>query len=283
MNDREHRCAEDYTPREVEAARRVITELAQVLGDFREAMVLVGGWVPELRLSEAREPHTGSIDVDWILNPSKLRDQKYAYLLETMERHGYRAGEKSFQLYKEIKVDSGDPIRVDVEFLVPSVAKFGSRLNIRKNFRALDADAGEFALLNSELMTMEGRMPDGRENRIEILVTSIESFLVMKSFALTNRDKPKDAYDIYFCLLNFPGGVSGLAERIRPHMDTREVKEGLQRLESKFRSPDDYGAQSVVTFLNRPDQDEGAYIARDVYEHVDLLLRILGIRYRDKK
>ena len=38
----------DYTDRQVEAARRVLVDVAQVLASFRDAMVVVGGWVPDL-------------------------------------------------------------------------------------------------------------------------------------------------------------------------------------------------------------------------------------------
>jgi hypothetical protein len=278
MNDYERRYASDYAPREVEAARRVITELAQVLGEFREAMVLVGGWVPELLLSNASSPHVGSIDVDLLLDPSKLRSGKYVGLLEMLERNGYRAGEKTFQYYKEVRVDERDPIRVDVEFLVPAGARLGSRSTIRKGFRALDADAGEFALDRSERLAMEGRMPDGRKNKIEIMITRIEAFIVMKSFAVSRRDKPRDSYDIYFCLLNYADGVSALAERLRPYLAVREVKNGLKLLADKFRDPDDYGPQSVANFLNPPDPEERTRIARDAYERVDTFLRELDSR-----
>jgi hypothetical protein len=36
----------DYGQREVEAAHRVLIELMQILGEYRDHMVLIGGWVP---------------------------------------------------------------------------------------------------------------------------------------------------------------------------------------------------------------------------------------------
>jgi hypothetical protein len=69
MNDRTGQRAAGYQAREVEAARRVIVELWQILGAYRDALVLVGGWVPELLLPHTKPPHTGSIDVDLLLNP----------------------------------------------------------------------------------------------------------------------------------------------------------------------------------------------------------------------
>jgi len=42
----------DYTAEAVEAARSVLLELTRLLGEFHDGIVLVGGWVPELLLSQ---------------------------------------------------------------------------------------------------------------------------------------------------------------------------------------------------------------------------------------
>lgn len=36
----------EYGTREIEAAKSVLVELMQILGEYREQMVLIGGWVP---------------------------------------------------------------------------------------------------------------------------------------------------------------------------------------------------------------------------------------------
>ncbi len=38
----------DYTAEAVEAARSVMLELTRLLGEYRDGMVIIGGWVPEL-------------------------------------------------------------------------------------------------------------------------------------------------------------------------------------------------------------------------------------------
>ena len=68
MND-EPRYEADYSDRQIDAARRVLIDVGQVLASFADCLVLVGGWVPDLLIPEAGESHIGSIDVDlaWIL------------------------------------------------------------------------------------------------------------------------------------------------------------------------------------------------------------------------
>jgi hypothetical protein len=53
----EPRTQHEYGAREIDAARRVLVDLGQVLGSwFSDSIVVVGGWVPDLLLPEADEP-----------------------------------------------------------------------------------------------------------------------------------------------------------------------------------------------------------------------------------
>ena len=38
----------DYTVEKVRAARSVLLELVHLLGEYREEIALIGGWVPEI-------------------------------------------------------------------------------------------------------------------------------------------------------------------------------------------------------------------------------------------
>jgi hypothetical protein len=69
MND-EPRHHNEYESRQVEAARRVLMDIGQVLASFRDCLVVVGGWVPDLLISGAEEAHVGSIDVDIRARPN---------------------------------------------------------------------------------------------------------------------------------------------------------------------------------------------------------------------
>lgn len=84
MNDEPRRYAE-YESRQVEAARRVLVDVGQVLASFRDCLVVVGGWVPDLLISEAEEAHVGSIDVESLI-----------YVLSTSCNPCLRAGPQKF-------------------------------------------------------------------------------------------------------------------------------------------------------------------------------------------
>ena len=84
-------------------------------------------------------------------------------------------------------------------------------------------------------------MPDGGKNTVRLRIVKIEAFIVMKAFAMSDRTKPKDSYDIYFCLKHFPGGVPALAKLYRRLLQNGLVQEGLAVLQDKFRTVDEVG------------------------------------------
>ena len=64
----------DYDAVQIEAARSVMLELVRLLGEYRDDIVVVGGWVPALLIPQDKAPHIGSTDVDLALNHKTLRD-----------------------------------------------------------------------------------------------------------------------------------------------------------------------------------------------------------------
>lgn len=252
-----------------------MTELWQVLGEYRDAMVLIGGWVPELLLPKAIPPHTGSLDVDVLLDPGPLRDEdRYADLVLLLKGRGYEETDKPFKLAKNVKVDEGEPIRVEVDFLLPKKPKT-NRGNVFPEFRAIEADGARFALGHKQPLAFQGRMPDGRQNTVTLQIASLAAFIVMKAYALDGRDKAKDAYDLYFCLKNAPDGPKGLAKTLGSDRENPEVLRAVEILASKFSSPDDYGPGSVLLFLDPEDADERLFIARDAYAQMRVFLEAL--------
>jgi len=49
-------------------------------------------------------------------------------------------------------------------------------------------------------------------------------------------------------------------------------------LEGKFRSVDDFGPHAVAAFIDSPNADERAFLARDAFERVQALLAALRAR-----
>ncbi len=115
--------ATDYDDRGVRAMHAVLIELGQILGSYRDSIVIVGGVAPYLMLRDADPAHIGTLDIDLDLNPERLSKGVYAELVETLERAGYEGDTdelKPFQLRRTVDPrDGGDSISVLVDLLMP--------------------------------------------------------------------------------------------------------------------------------------------------------------------
>lgn len=245
--------ASDYDGRTTAAVKSVLVEIGQILGSFHGKFAVVGGMVPQLLLTEAEMPHVGTGDVDLTLDAESLGDGEYAQLVDSLRSHGYqqRRDLRRFQLIRTVKADDGGPdIDVVVDFLMPREANFlKSATPLVKDFAVQRADGADLALRFREVIQVEGNMPDGGTNRVRMVVASIPALLAMKGYALANRLKPKDAYDIYYCVRNYPGGLDALVAATSPLLGERTAKGGYDRISEKFRHPNDFGPNSVRRFV----------------------------------
>lgn len=268
----------EYTSRQVAAARRVLVDLGQILAGFQDCLMVVGGWVPDLLISQAEEAHVGSIDVDLALDAEKLSDGRYAELLQLLlDTRRYRTGTKPFQLLTSVDLQDGEiQIQVEVEFLAPK------EVNLKKNrrkrlqsFRVLQADGCRSAFNAPVQITLTGQTIRGAKNTVQLRVASVPDFLVMKAHALAGRDKPKDGYDICYCLTHFPGGLKALAAAWKQRKQDKDVKRAIEIFREKFATVDAFGPGQVVEFLG-PAQPEVQQIqARRAFELVQQFLSLL--------
>jgi hypothetical protein len=275
--------ATDYDDRGARAAHAVLVELGQVLGAHRDAIVVIGGAVPSL-LMKGRG-HIGTLDIDLDLDPRKLAGHGYADLVEKLLAAGYEhglAGMKPFQIRRTVDLkDGGSPVAVIVDLLMPKGAKTQKhRPPLIQGLRVQEADGGDVALRHNIKLLIEGAMPDGRLNRVEMLVASIPALLVMKGYAIVQRDKKKDAYDIYFSVRNFPGGPGKLADECKPLLDDPVAQEGLANIAAKFDRVDGFGPVTVRMFLEGTAMPEGmtpAQVQEDAFRQVRAMLQGLGL------
>jgi hypothetical protein len=268
----------DYTEAAVSAAKSVLVELAHLLGEYRDDIVLIGGWVPEFLIQGASEPHVGSMDIDLALNHLTLGEAGYSSIGKLLLDRGYIQGEQPFIFFREFMID-GRQYRVQVDLLAGEYEGTGKghRTQRIQDIKARKARGCDLAFRMFENVKVEGRLPDGALDSVEIKVASIVPFLVMKGMALHDRLKEKDAWDVYYCLRNYPEGLDGIKEEIRKQVDNVLVKEGLSKLADKFASTEHIGPKSVANFEEVTDEDYRDLLIRDAYERVHYLLEGLGV------
>lgn len=285
MAVREPQSANDYDSRTNEAVKSVLIEIGQILGSFAGKFAVVGGAVPWLRLGEADTPHIGTQDIDLSLHAEALADGEYVSLVEALRTHGYqqRTDLLRFQLVRTVPArDAGRDIDVVVDFLMPRAAEISKNdPPLIGEFAVQRADGADLALQFSETVFLDGEMPDGGRNRVHIPMASIPALLAMKGYAIDGRKKGKDAYDIYYCVRNFPGGLAALVVATSPLLEVETARQGYHLISTKFRDADDYGPMSVRNFVEgsdalgdrTPDQWQ-----QDAFGQVDVWLARLGLR-----
>jgi len=277
MNDTPRHQSE-YSSRQVEAAHRVLVDLGQVLAAFQDCLVVVGGWVPDLLISQVEEAHVGSIDVDLALDAEKLNDGRYAELLKLLtDTRRYRPGTKPFQLVTDVDLEDGEPpIQVEVEFLAPKEVKLKKHTpKLLDDFRVLQADGCGAAFHAPVPIELAGQTTRGARNTVRLRVASLPDFIVMKAYALAGRDKPKDAYDICYCLTYFPDGLQALAVIWKQRNQDKDIKRAIDILREKFATVDSFGPRQVVEFYDSSEKQTQDIQARQAFEVVQKFLSLL--------
>ena len=177
-------------------------------------------------------------------------------------------------------VIGGHPIKVEVDFLAGEYEGTGPKHRTQPvhEGRARKARGCDLAFDLFIETQISGELPEGGKDQARVRVASIVAFLVMKAMALHDRLKEKDAWDIYFTLTNYPGGLDALADEIRHHVGHGLVQEGLRKIAEKFASTEHVGPNFVADFEDVQDEQDRAVLVRDVYERMDYLLRSLNAR-----
>jgi hypothetical protein len=170
---------------------------------------------------------------------------------------------------------------VIIDLLMPRDAEpKRNRPKLVEGLRVQGCDGAQIALANFTELTIEGRMPDGRPNSVQLRVATVPAMLAMKGYALVGRDKKKDAYDIWYCVRNYPGGPARLAEDCRPLLADPTFRRGFENIASKFGDEAAFGPATVRAFLAPTSLTGGMtldQIQTDAFRQVGALLTALEV------
>ena len=145
-----------------------------------------------------------------------------------------------------------------------------------QGMKALKATGGNFAFdYPSQKISLEAKRPDGAVDVANVSVIAVVPYLIMKTAAM-GRGKAKDAYDIYFIIRHYGGGVKELAKEFQSNAGNKLVQEMKEKLAGKFASPDHAGPKDIVDFLELTDEDEIEMTKRDAYEQMQALVRLIS-------
>jgi len=270
----------NYPKNEVEACLSVLVEFMTLLGEYRESIVLIGGWVPYFLIERKKHEHVGSLDIDAAFDFNTISSEAYNTILKLLKKRGYQEGNQPFVFHRTIKVESGIEVTVEINLLAGEYGGTSKSHRTQKiqDVRARKARGCDLVFEHNFLNIITAKMPDQATNQLTIKIADVIPFLVMKGMALWDRYKEKDAYDIYFTISNYPGGIQTLVNMFKPVKSNRLVTEGLGKIKSKFIDIESPGPIWVVNFEEITDEEEKDIVKRDVFERVNTFLDALQIK-----
>lgn len=270
----------DYPKDEVDACLSVMVEFMTLLGSFKDNIVIVGGWVPYFLIEEKKQEHTGSLDIDAALDFRNISPKTYSTILELLRERGYEETEQPYIFNRTVKTESGAQVTVKINLLAGEYGGTSKSHRTQKvqDVKARKARGCDLAFSQNISFTLSKRMPDGAINEVNIKIADIVPFLVMKGMALWDRYKEKDAYDIYFSILYFPGGIEKLVNVFQPFKSNKLVQEGLGKIRTKFKDIESPGPVWVTNFEEIYDEEEKERMRRDAFERVNVFLDALNIK-----
>jgi predicted nucleotidyltransferase len=233
------------------ASRAVLVEVLNVLGAFRERIVLVGGWVPDL-LFPGRG-HMGSLDVDLAISRESLDLNAYRTILARMIKAGY-SHHTSPTCFRKHVAGVEEPVKVDL--VAGQYEGGGKTRTIQVNELEVNTLRGlDLAFEIWQEIQLSGVMPDGVENTVRARIVRPEGYILIKAFALDERQNPKDAYDIVFVLRNYPPDIETLADRVRPLLSNPRACEGYEILKAKFAKLGSVGPSRAARVAEEQGED----------------------------
>jgi hypothetical protein len=269
----------DYGKKEVDTCLSVLVELMTTLGEFRDNIVLVGGWIPYFLMEENRHEHVGSLDIDIALDFQKISEDTYQTILQALKSKGYERGKQPFIFYRTIPSEDGEAITVEVDLLTGEYGGTGKshRTQSIQDVRARKTRGCDLVFKQNRSLKIAANMPNGAFNEVTIKIANVIPFIVMKGMCMWDRYKEKDAYDIYFTTLHYPGGINEMVKIFQPFKSNKLVREGLGKIKAKFKNIDAPGLVWLTNFEDIDDEEEKERVKRDAYERVNAFLDALRI------
>jgi len=255
----------EYDPALADIILGEAAHLLRNIGFAAQHAILIGGLVPGLLVLDpgpGRQRHIGTADVDLCLSVALVNGDtaQYERIEAGLRNAGFEPFESTFA-WKRTREPS-----VKVEFFCPAgdgrspgglfrpVAADAplAKHNMGPRLSAITLAAGEAISADVVEVHRDVVLPDeaGRTTW-NFRVTGLVGFLVAKTAALVNRDKPKDAYDIVWLLESWKGGPAGAATTVRESglLGRQDVSESMRSLRAEFADPGCLGPASFVRFM----------------------------------
>ncbi len=243
--------------------RALLTLLGDV-GPWNKRVYLAGGLAPRYLvgpLPAGARAHVGTTDVDLIigLTLDSETPETYRTLHNNLKSAGFKQAQPSFRWSRTV-----DGAVVYVEFLcetdqVEPGAIYRPKGTTGSKVAAVNVRGAQLVTRDHIECPIEGdRLDDGGRSEVTVRVAGLLPYTVLKILAFQDRHKNKDAYDLVFVILNYPGGptAAGRAVAASPIAGHPQVAEAMDLLSERFADAGHDGPHAYASFLAEFADDE---------------------------
>ncbi len=244
-----------YNTNETEASKSALLELGIALRQYKDDMVLAGGWAPYF-ISNKFFPHCGSIDIDFVLKTKIMK--KYETICKSVLTLGYQK-ENEFKFSKKVTspVDNLD-YAIHLDFLCDKEGlRYAHIRNIQDDLQAFAFEGSNIAFDFNFEQEVNTVLPKNGNAETTIKVADLIASLILKGQAIDGRAKQKDYYDIY-SLTFFNGSPKNAADyfnsKIKSKLLTQDklklMKHSLAVIRKRFQDENSIGLYQIEAFTD---------------------------------
>ena len=269
-----------YTPQALAACEKALRTILTHIGPWGTRLFLIGGMTPRYLVGmvpREMSEHVGTTDLDIVVGVTLATEEEEAYrtLQQNLRdaqfspaRNLDTGQEETFRWERNV-----DGVRVLLEFFCPvGNGQPGQLLrnpapNVGSRISAIRTRGAELAGLDHFEVKLSGELLDqgGTQEAVVARVANLLPFVVLKSFAIDERNKAKDSYDLVWTLAAYKQGPQSCVDAIAqsPAIGHQDVPAAINRLRTHFKTPEHRGPSQYAIFeLDQPDEDQRAQLRR---------------------
>lgn len=224
----------------LDAAKELLVDVSELLGDAGAEFVIVGGWSPYL-LNKTSYAHPGTKDVDVLFSDGSAEYGLSKYIKLFLENGFVPSAKHDFQLIKNISVGDNE-LAFNVDLLHPSeTIRNPELLTDHLNLHIEDGDLQKEKFVRSIVLPSSKILFQDDFQALTTVVAPLSSrtvkvplitaagAILSKCESVKVAKRPRDSFDIYLSIMS--EGVERVASVIRPYKDVEGVKHMLESLE----------------------------------------------------
>jgi Nucleotidyl transferase AbiEii toxin, Type IV TA system len=223
--------------------RAVLLELLNIMKTLKQAKidaVICGGWVPFLKelARHSQTDHSMSWDIDLLLR-ARARERETIDRIKDLLTEPLDFERNNTDSFRYEKNVDGNVVQLDLLADLPRTREEESIIKVHGAKTSLDlclVDGAED--LNDHVETIRINCRESEHVEIfEIAVPDATGFLILKTTVCRYREKPKDAYDIYY-YCRYSEGSAAIRQMLASSIHEPAVVRTVKALKQMFTHQD---------------------------------------------